>query len=908
MSSSLKVLRRSDYSPVPWTATHTDLDFNIRPNSTRVSATSLFIRNVTQQPVDGPVVLNRGNDVTLVSILLDNSPIEYSLDDKILSFTVPPGATKDGKFSLTVVTDIVPEKNTHLEGLYYSSSAYTTQCEAEGFRSITFFTDRPDVMAKWRVRVEADEVSCPVLLSNGNVVASGKAGEGRHFAVYEDPWAKPSYLFALVAGDLTKTEDSFTTFSGKKVDLRIYTEARDADKVGWAMESLKRAMRWDETKFGLEYDLNLFNIVATSSFNMGAMENKSLNIFNSRLILASPKTASDLDFNRIEGVIAHEYFHNWTGNRVTCRDWFQLTLKEGLTVYRDQTFTAETNSKPIKRLEDVASLRIRQFSEDAGPTAHSIRPDEVGKMDNFYSATVYEKGAEIIRLYEQVFGVSGFRKGMDLYFKRHDGSAVTCDDFWQAMHDANQDQPIGQKALQSLKKWYSQAGTPELTVTPSYNAENKSLTLACKQTTPASPGQPTKVPVLIPIAVGLVGTDGKDLPLTLNGVTEPSTTAMLLFTEAEQSFVFTNVPSGAVPSILRNFSAPVRLTVVGQSDHDLTHLLAHDSDSFNRFEAGQVLARNTLLALYDAALAAGGSTNGLSVPSSLIGALKNVLTDTSLDGSFIARSISLPQEIELVDAIANRKGGLGADPVLVRSVRDLSVNAIATALQAELEAAISSADAAIAEAEVISGGYSPDFKSVARRALKNKAIAYLSTLKKPTITTSILARFKAAKNMTDQIASLAALIDLPGAERDEALSSFAEEFKDEPLVLLKWFSLQAMASGTRTTEIVKKLKAHPSFVITTPNFCYSLFGAFSSSTESFHNIDGSGYKFLAEVVVELDAINPQVASRIVSAFAKLGQYDSARRALIRKELENIAAHKISENVGEIVSRSLAASV
>jgi aminopeptidase N len=529
-------------------------------------------------------------------------------------------------------------------------------------------------------------------------------------------------------------------------------------------------------------------------------------------------------------------------------------------------------------------------------------------MDNFYSATVYEKGAEIIRLYERVLGVSGFRKGMDLYFKRHDGSAVTCDDFWQAMHDANPDQPVGQQALHSLKKWYSQAGTPELTVTPSYNAENKLLTLACKQITPPTPGQPTKDPVLIPIAVGLVGTDGKDLPLTLNGVALPSTTAMLLFSEAEQSFVFTNVPSGAVPSILRDFSAPVRLTVVGQSDHDLTHLLAHDSDSFNRFEAGQVLARNTLLALYDAALAAGGSTKGLSVPSSLIGALKNVLTDTSLDGSFIARSISLPQEIELVDAIANRKGGLGADPVLVRSVRDLAVFAIAEALETELEAAIVRADAAIAEAEIASGGYSPDFKSVARRALKNKAIAYLSTLKKPSITASILARFKAAKNMTDQIASLAALVDHPGAERDEALSSFAEQFKDEPLVLLKWFSLQAMASGTKTTEIVKALKSHPSFVITTPNYCYSLFGAFSSSTESFHNIDGSGYKFLAEVVVELDAINPLVASRIVSAFAKLGQYDSARRALMRKDLENIAAHKgLSENVGEIVSRSLAAS-
>jgi aminopeptidase N len=511
-------------------------------------------------------------------------------------------------------------------------------------------------------------------------------------------------------------------------------------------------------------------------------------------------------------------------------------------------------------------------------------------------------------MYQTLLGKEGFRKGMDLYFKRHDGQAVTCDHFWQAMHDANPDQPQGQKALKSLLGWYSQAGTPSVTVTPSYNAETQSLTLECKQTTPPTPGQPTKVPVLIPIAVGLVGKDGKDLPLTINGVQEPTTTAVLLLTEAVQSFVFTNVSAGAVPSILRNFSAPVRLTVVGQTDDDLTHLLAHDSDPFNRYEAGQVLARNTLLTMYDSALAAAGSTDGLSVPSSLIGALKNVLTDASLDGSFIARSISLPQEVELVDAIANRKDGQGADPVLVRSVRDLAVRTIATALQTQLEAAITRADEEIAEAEKISGGYSPDFKSVARRALKNKAIAYLSTLKLPEITSSILSRFKASKNMTDQIATLAALIDLPGAERDEALTSFADQFKDEPLVLLKWFSLQAMASGTQTTEVVKKLKAHPSFVITTPNYCYSLFGAFSSSTESFHNIDGSGYKFLAEVILELDAINPQVASRIVAAFSKLGLYDATRRALMRKELEFIAAHKgLSENVGEIVSRSLSST-
>ena len=947
-AAPLKVLRRLDYAPVAWTTRRVSLDFDIREGATRVRATLRFARNAAAAP-GGSVALNRGHGVELVSIALDGAPLAHALTDKLLTFDVPAAAAAAGEFELLVETRIEPEKNTALEGLYRSTGTYCTQCEAEGFRSITFFQDRPDVMAVWRVRVEADRAACPVLLSNGNLVEKGAAADpSRHFAVYEDPWPKPCYLFALVAGDLAETRDAFTTRSGRAVSLRIYTAARDADKVGWAMESLKRAMKWDEDKFGLEYDLDLFNIVAVPDFNMGAMENKSLNVFNSRLVLASTRTASDLDFNRIEGVVAHEYFHNWTGDRVTCKDWFQLTLKEGLTVFRDQSFTADVNSRPIKRIEDVLRLRQSQFAEDAGPTAHPIRPDEVGKMDNFCAcaphafgiaiargadralfllpsltpshsltctladtATVYEKGAEIIRIYETVLGVAGFRKGMDLYFARHDGQAVDCDAFFQAMFDANEGH-VGQAALPALKRWYSQAGTPELTVTPTYDAAARMLTLACAQRTPPTAGQATKEPVLVPIAVGLVGADGRDLPLVVDGRAEASTTAVLCLTEAARSYVFSDVPAGAVPSVLRGFSAPVRLTVVGQTDAQLTHLLAHDSDSFNRYEAGQVLGRSALLAYYDVALAQAADARpmqGLALPASLVEAFRSLLRDASLDGAIVARSIALPAEVEIVDALAAR--GVGADPVLVHKVREWAVSQLASRLQPELEAAMARAEAEIVAAEAKSGGYSPNFAAVARRALRNRCLYMLSRLEAPAAAAAapalVLTRFKAATNMTDQVAALAALVELPGAERDEALAAFAAQFSDEPLVMLKWLALQAGSSETASVAGVRALMAHASFSITNPNCCYSLFGPFAS-TPAFHAADGSGYAFLGEIVRQLDAVNPQVASRIVSAFSKLGQYDAVRRALMLRELEALAAHAgLSENVGEIVARSIASA-
>jgi aminopeptidase N len=914
----LTVLKRADYRPVPYSISLVSLVFKIIPNATIVESSLTFKRCV----VDGapPLFLHKGEGVTVQSVALDGAALpeaSYTLSGKgmtIAGSALPPAAS----FVLTIKTCIVPETNTSLEGLYRSGDAYSTQCEAEGFRHITPYLDRPDVMAVWTVRMEADRAECPVLLSNGNCVEAGALEGGRHFAVYHDPWPKPCYLFAVVAGRLTATKDVFVTSSGKKVDLAIWTAARDADKTAWAMNSLKNALRWEETRWGLEYDLDIFNIVAVSDFSMGAMENKSLNIFNSRLVLSSPRTATDVDFNRIEGVVGHEAFHNWTGNRVTCRDWFQLTLKEGLTVYRDQEFTSDLNSRPVKRIEDVSRLRMSQFSEDAGPTAHPVRPQEVGKMDNFYTATVYEKGAEVVRMYATMLGRDGFRAGMDLYFLRHDGQAVTCEEFFHAMVDANAGK-AGVEAMPSLLEWYAQAGTPELTVQPSYDAEARTLTLTCTQRTPAPDGK-TTVPVLIPIAVGLLGPTGADLPLTLAAGTSAavapgSTTAILPLAQASQTFTFADVPAGVVPSILRDFSAPVRLTVLSQSDDNLAFMLAHDSDAFNRWEAGQRLGRKALEGLYVAALAAGAVDSAADVktvldaagglPSMIVKAFTSVLADASLDGSFLARAITLPAESELVDGLA--AAGTGANPVLVHFVRAYAVRELAVALRLPLEAAVAAADKAIASSEA-AGGFSSSFEAVARRAQRNKALGYLSTLQDGGVTADLSRRFTAASNMTDEFAMLACLAEQPSAcpERALALESFQERYKDEPLVLLKWLGLMGGCADPGNTPAVAQLMTHSAFSVSNPNSVYALLGGYAAgSVPAFHAADGSGYVFLADVVRRLDVVNPQVASRIVSSFTRFKQFDALHAGLMRSQLEALAAGKLSENVGEIVARSLA---
>ncbi|CAG9464309.1 unnamed protein product [Pedinophyceae sp. YPF-701] len=896
-----KVIFRKDYTPTPYNIKNVNLTFKLDEDFTTVQ-TRLAMKP-TSAPTGADLVLNGGEDVKLVSISVDGTKLDsssYTIADKRL--TVKGSALPaSGEYVLETEVHIKPQDNTSLEGLYKSSGNFCTQCEAEGFRNITYFLDRPDVMTEFTVRIEADKSKYPVMLSNGNLVEEGALGGGKHFAVWHDPHPKPCYLFALVAGDLAVTEDSFKTASGRDVKLRIYAQAHNMNKTPFAMESLKKAMLWDEKRFGLEYDLDLFNIVAVDDFNMGAMENKSLNIFNSRLVLASPETATDVDFYRIEGVVGHEYFHNWTGNRVTCRDWFQLTLKEGLTVFRDQEFSADMNSRPVQRIDDVVALRSRQFAEDSGPMAHPIRPDSYIKMDNFYTLTVYEKGAEVVRMYQTLLGVDGFRKGMDLYFSRHDGQAVTCDDFLAAMADANG------RDLSHMQNWYSQAGTPDLHIDTAYDAAAQTFTLTCKQSTPDTPGQTAKKPVLVPIAMGLLGPDGSEMPLTLSTGESLGTSTVLEFADAEKSYTFTGVAQRPVPSLLRGFSAPVKLEVAGQTDEDLLLMMAHDTDSFNRWEAGQRLLKKLAMSLYGAAAEAGAAGDKAKVratlaaaggvPESIVGAVKAVLTDKALDGSFKAMAISIPSPSELVDAIPE------ADPTLIHDVRSFMVGELAARLRPEFEAEMA------ANASEPGAPYVFSAPEMARRNIRSKCLAYLSSLGAAGDTAmieDIYKRFKEATNMTDQMAAAAALNEIDCPQRQQVLDEFYQQYKDEPLVLLKWLTLCSTSNVAGNTAAVEQLMADESrFNIKNPNSCYSLFGGFAASAHNFHNADGSGYKLLADAVIQLDDINGQVAARIVAAFTRWKKYDQGRQALMKAQLQRIAAKKgLTDNVYEIVSKSL----
>ncbi|KAG2426781.1 hypothetical protein HXX76_012837 [Chlamydomonas incerta] len=912
---------RKDYAPPPYLISNVDLVFDLREEACTVTSRLVMTPNYGQLAagaVPPPLVLDGRKDVKLVSVAVAGKKLEagaYELSEKTLTL----GGLPQGKFEIEVVTELRPQDNTLLEGLYKSSGNYSTQCEAEGFRGITFFLDRPDVMAKYTTRIEADAAAYPVLLGNGNLKAAGKADGGRHFAVWDDPYPKPCYLFALVAGKLAMKERHFTTRSGREVTLRIFVQERNLGKADQALESLLHAMKWDEDTYGLEYDLDLFNIVAVDDFNMGAMENKSLNIFNSSRVLASPATATDLDYSRLEGVVGHEYFHNWTGNRVTCRDWFQLTLKEGLTRYRDQEFTSDMNSRAVKRIEDVMLLRASQFTEDGGPMAHPVRPDSYIKMDNFYTLTVYNKGAEVVRLYETLLGKAGFRKGMDLYFQRHDGQAVTCDDFLAAMADANG------VNLDTLGTWYGQAGTPHLRVATAYDGISQTYSLTCRQHTPPTAGQPDKRPVLIPIRLGLLGPDGSDLPLRLRhkdgSVEVLGTTGVLRFETAEAVFTFVEVgPAEPVPSLLRGFSAPVKLEVEGQSDEHLYFLLAHDSDPFNRWESGQRLARKLLMKMYHAAAAAAApaSSDGPAadddgqqrdelrarvesacaamggVPDSLVAAYRAVITDPALDGSFKAMAISLPTLNELMEGVEG-----GADPPLLHACRQALSRALAGALRPELQAAVKD------NSDPPEQPYRYAAAACARRALKNRALALLSTLEDPAITAELASRFRAATNMTDEIAALGCLVELAGPEREAALAAFHHKFSADPLVLLKWLGLQAGSNAPGNLERVRALTSHPAFNVSNPNNCYALLLGFSHSPAHFHAADGSGYAFLADAVLRVDGINHQVAARLVAPFSSWRRYDPPRQALMKAQLQRILeAPGLSENVFEIASKSL----
>ncbi|XP_077223914.1 peptidase M1 family protein [Tasmannia lanceolata] len=840
--------------------------------------------------VSCPLTLD-GIDLKLVSIKVNGTELkkeDYHLDSRHLTLLSPPA----GPFTLEIITEIYPQDNTSLEGLYKSSGNFCTQCEAEGFRKITFYQDRPDIMAKYTCRIEADKAAYPVLLSNGNLIVQGDLEGGRHYALWEDPFKKPCYLFALVAGQLESRDDKFITCSGREVALRIWTPAQDLPKTAHAMYSLKSAMKWDEQVFGREYDLDLFNIVAVPDFNMGAMENKSLNIFNSRLVLASPETASDADYAAILGVIGHEYFHNWTGNRVTCRDWFQLSLKEGLTVFRDQEFSSDMGSRTVKRIADVSKLRNYQFPQDAGPMAHPVRPHSYIKMDNFYTVTVYEKGAEVVRMYQTLLGKSGFRQGMDLYFKRHDGQAVTCEDFFAAMRDANG------ADFANFLLWYSQAGTPHVKVTSSYNPEAHTYSLKFSQEVPPTPCQPVKEPMFIPVAVGLLNSKGMGMPLTsvyhdgllqmvsTNG--QPVSTTILRVTKEEEEFVFCDVTERPIPSILRGYSAPIRLTS-DLTDNDLFFLLAHDSDEFNRWEAGQVLARKLMLSL----VADYQQNKSLVLNPKFVDGLKSILSDSSLDKEFIAKAITLPGEGEIMDMMEV------ADPDAVHAVRSFVRKQLALQLKTEFLSTVKNHRSA--EPFVF------DHSNMARRALKNIALAYLTLLEDPEIIELSLHEYKSATNMTEQFAALAAIAQNPGKVRDDVLSDFSEKWEDDFLVMNKWFALQAMSDFPGNVENIKNLLKHPAFDMRNPNKVYSLIGGFCGSPVNFHAKDGSGYKFLGEMVLQLDKLNPQVASRMVSALSRWKRYDETRQALAKAQLEMIVSvNGLSENVFEIASKSLAA--
>ncbi|OVA08651.1 Peptidase M1 [Macleaya cordata] len=866
-----------------------DLKFSLGEEHTIVCSKLTVYPRI--EGVSSPLVLD-GHDLKLVSIKIDGTELkkeDYHVDSRHLTLASPPS----GLFTLEIVTEIYPQKNTSLEGLYKSSGNFCTQCEAEGFRKITFYQDRPDIMAKYTCRVEADKTLYPVLLSNGNLIEQGYIEGGKHYAIWEDPFKKPCYLFALVAGQLESRDDTFITRSGRKVSLRIWTPAEDLPKTVHAMYSLKAAMKWDEDVFGLEYDLDLFNIVAVPDFNMGAMENKSLNIFNSKLVLASPETASDGDYAAILGVIGHEVAYAKTFCRVTCRDWFQLSLKEGLTVFRDQEFSSDMGSRTVKRIADVSRLRNYQFPQDAGPMAHPVRPHSYIKMDNFYTVLVnlVKQGAEVVRMYKTLLGSQGFRKGMDLYFKRHDGQAVTCEDFFAAMRDAND------ADFANFLLWYSQAGTPSVKVTSFYNAEAKTYSLKFSQEVPPTPGQAVKEPMLIPLAVGLLDSNGKDIPLTsvyhegmlqkVSSDGQPAYTTVLQVKKKEEEFVFSDISARPVPSLLRGYSAPIRLHS-DLTDSDLFFLLAHDSDEFNRWEAGQVLARNLMLGL----VADLQQNKPLALKADFVHGLRSILSDSSLDKEFIAKAITLPGEGEIMDMMEV------ADPDAVHAVRSFIRKQIASELKAEFLKMV--------ENNRSSEPYVFNHPNMARRALKNISLAYLASLEDPQITELALHEYRSATNMTDQFAALTSIAQNPGKARDDILADFYSKWEHDFLVVNKWLALQAMSDIPGNVENVRKLLSHPAFDLRNPNKVYSLIGGFCGSPVNFHAKDGSGYKFLGEIVVQLDKLNPQVASRMVSAFSRWRRYDGTRQALAKAQLEMImSTNGLSENVFEIASKSLA---
>jgi aminopeptidase N len=876
MTAAPRAIRREDYTPPPFLIDFVDLKVELGSESTAVAARLAVRRNPKAAARPADLVLD-GKKLELLSLLLDDQPPSWDLDAESLTIRGVPD-----RFVLNVTTRIRPKENTELTGLYVSRDMYCTQCEAEGFRRITYFLDRPDVMSRYTTTIVADRATAPVLLSNGNLIASGDLGDGKHFAKWEDPFPKPAYLFALVAGPLESLDDRFVTRSGREVALHIYVRPGDVPRCRHAMESLKRAMRWDEEVYGLEYDLDTFMIVAVDDFNMGAMENKGLNIFNSKLVLADPETATDADYHAIEGVIAHEYFHNWTGNRVTCRDWFQLSLKEGLTVFRDQQFSADMGSAATQRIGEVRGLRASQFPEDASPMAHPVRPDSYIEINNFYTATVYSKGAEVVRMQHTLLGPERFRKGMDLYIQRHDGEAVTCDDFVKAMEDAS-GVDLGQFRL-----WYAQAGTPELEVDGRYDAATRRYTLTVGQHLAPTPGQPEKLPMHIPLAVGLLDRAGRDLPLTLAGETGPGpTTRVLDVRGAQDVFVFEEVPEPPVASLLRGFSAPVKLTM-HRPDEDLTFLMAHDSDPFARWEAGQQLAAKLILDMVEARKAG----RPMTVPDAFVAAVRRTLDDQHLDRALVADASTLPG----IAYLGELMGEIDIDGLWAAREH----------LKKTLSRRLADRWSKLYEANRIEGDYRFAAEDVGRRSLRNLCLGYLTAEEGGESRRRAARHFDDARNMTDAVAALARLAELGGAEGEAALARFHDRWRDEPLVMDKWFAIQAQAASADALDRVRRLARHPAYDGRNPNRIRSLVGAFAAGNPvRFHDASGAGYRFLADQVISTDKFNPQVAARLVGPLGRWRRYDKTRQAAMRSELERIRAEpELSKDVLEIVGKSL----
>ncbi|MCK7611653.1 aminopeptidase N [Roseibium sediminicola] len=877
-SETAPAIRLEDYQPPAYRIDTVHLNVDLDPSATRVTAT-LKLRRQPETPAGSPLLLD-GDELTLTEIRINGNPLAetaFKADAQQLEVSAPPAEP----FDLTLVTEINPDANTKLMGLYRSSGTYCTQCEAEGFRRITYFLDRPDVLSVYTTRLEAPKKDCPVLLANGNLAETGELDDGRHFAVWHDPHPKPAYLFALVAGNLAEVSDSFTTASGKGVALNIYVEHGKEDRCGWAMDSLKRSMRWDEEVFGREYDLDVFNIVAVSDFNMGAMENKGLNIFNDKYVLADPETATDQDYANIEAVIAHEYFHNWTGNRITCRDWFQLCLKEGLTVFRDQEFSSDMRSRAVKRIADVRLLKSHQFPEDAGPLAHPVRPKIYHEINNFYTATVYEKGAEVVRMLKTLLGDEGFRAGLDLYFDRHDGEATTIEAFLASFEEA------AGADLSQFALWYEQAGTPIVTAETEYDPDRKTFTLSLSQEIPPVPGQKTSRAAVIPLRFGLIGPNGEDLDVA---APEGAIVAgdVLILDKAHQDVTFENVAAPPVLSLLRGFSAPVRLNQ-HLEPRDLAFLAAQDKDPFNRWQAVQTLAMRDLVRMTHLC----SQDQPATCSKDVIDVFAAILEDAALDDALRALALTLPSEADIAQEI-----GKDVDPDAIHAARSI--------MRRDIGSEHKTAFQRFATGFAPEGPFSPDAASAGKRALANRALSYFALPGDAAGQDTVWQRFTSADNMTDRLAALTLLVHDGAPQKDDALEAYRDRYKDNSLAMDKWFMTQATTPGPKAVDIVIALMGHPLYDATNPNRVRALLQSFATGNPTqFARADGAGFELVAESVLEIDKRNPQVASRLLTSFRSWRALDPQRSALAESALLRVSAcEELSRDSRDIVDRTL----